>query len=121
MSYNVAVLGASSNPDRYSYKAVKMLGEYGHKAFPVHPSQKPVDDQKCYAKLADIGEKIDTITVYLGEKNSTPIIDEIISVHPRRVILNPGAENNVLEQKCKDAGIAVQHACTLVLLSTDQF
>lgn len=121
MSYNVAVLGASSNPDRYSYKAAKMLAECGYGVFPVHPSQKPIDDIKCYAKLADIGEEIDTITVYLSEKNSTPLIDEIINAKPRRVILNPGAESDELEQKCNSAGISVQNACTLVLLRTEQF
>jgi len=121
MSYNVAVLGASSNPDRYSYKAVKMLEEYGYKVFAVHPSQKPIDGIKCYAKLAEIGEEINTITIYLGEKNSTPLIDEIINARPHRVILNPGAENNELEQKCGSAGIIVQRACTLVLLRTGQF
>lgn len=121
MSYNVAVLGASSNPDRYSYKAVKMLEEYNYGVFPVHPSQKPIDNTKCYAKLADIGEKIDTISVYLSEKNSMPLIDEIIAAHPRRVILNPGAENDELEQRCSSVGISVQKACTLVLLSTGQF
>ena len=121
MSCSLAVLGASSNPDRYSYKAVKMLEEYNYKVFAIHPSKKPIDDLMCFAKLADVGEDIDTITVYLGESNSSPLIGEIINAHPRRIILNPGAENDELEQKCSDAGIQVQHACTLVLLRTNQF
>ncbi|MCE5200615.1 CoA-binding protein, partial [bacterium] len=97
MSYNVAVMGASSNPERYSYKAVKLLAEHGYQVFPVHPSERPIDGVKCYASLGDIDEPLDTITVYLGEKNSTPLIDEIIAKHPRRVILNPGAENDELK------------------------
>lgn len=121
MAYNVAVLGASSNPERYSYKAVMTLMEYGHNVYPVHPSQKPINEVKCYPNLSAISDKIDTITVYLGEKNSTPLIDEIINARPRRVILNPGAENNVLKQKCEAAGITVTKACTLVLLRTNQF
>ena len=121
MAYNVAVLGASSNPERYSYKAVMLLKEYNYPVFPVHPSQKPIEGIKCYASLSSIGEKIDTITVYLGEKNSTPLIDEIISINPRRIILNPGAESKELKDKCEAAGIEVMEACTLVLLRTDQF
>lgn len=121
MAYNVAVLGASSNQERYSYKAVMMLLEYGYKVFPVHPSQKPINGVKCHANLGAIGEKVDTITVYLGEKNSTPLIDDIIDIKPRRVILNPGAENEDLKQKCEAAEIEVMEACTLVLLRTGQF
>ena len=121
MAYNVAILGASSNPERYSYKAVILLAENNYNIFPVHPSEKPIGAIKCYASLSAIGEKIDTITVYLGEKNSTPLIDEIISVNPRRIILNPGAENDELQRKCEAAGIKVMEACTLVLLRTGQF
>lgn len=121
MKPNVAVLGASTNPERYSYKAVKLLEEYDYPVFPVHPSRKPIDGTACYASLGEITEEIDTITVYLGEKNSAPLIDDILRAGPRRVILNPGAENYELTRKCEDAGIDVMEACTLVLLRTGQF
>jgi uncharacterized protein len=120
MKYNVAVMGASSNPDRYSYKAVEALTEAGYPVFPVHPSQKPINGIKCYPGLSSIGEPLDTITVYLSEKNSTPLIEEIIESGPRRVILNPGAENGELKSRCESAGIHVQEACTLVLVKTGQ-
>jgi uncharacterized protein len=118
---NVAVLGASTNPDRYSYKAVKLLEEMGHSVFPVHPSARPIDGTRCYASLGEIEEPVDTITVYLGERNSTPLVDQIIQAKPRRIILNPGAESDLLSRRCEEAGIQVQEACTLVLLHTGQF
>ncbi|MCE5313541.1 MAG: CoA-binding protein [Armatimonadota bacterium] len=121
MKYNVVVMGASTNPERYSYKAVKMLAEYGYGVFPVHPSKKPIDGIRCYPSLSSISEPVDTITVYLSERNSTPVIEEIIEAHPRRVILNPGAYNDKLARRCEEAGIQVQEACTLVLLKTGQF
>lgn len=121
MKYNVAVLGASGNPERYSYKAVDALAKAGYGVFPVHPSQKSVNDLRCYANLASIEEQLDTVTVYMSEKNSTPLIDEILESGPRRVILNPGAENEELKRRCEEAGIQVQEACTLVLIHTGQF
>jgi len=121
MKCNVAVLGASCNPERYSYKAVKMLSEDDYSVFPVHPSEKPIDDIRCYPSLNAIQEPLDTITVYLSEKNSISLVDEIIESNPRRVILNPGAENNELKRQCESAGIQVQEACTLVLVKTGQF
>lgn len=121
MSMNVAVLGASTNPERYSYKAVKLLDEMGYGVFPVHPSGRDIDGIKCYHNLAEIENEIDTVTVYLGERNSAPIIDEIISARPRRIILNPGAESDELTRQCEAEGIIVLEACTLVLLRTGQF
>lgn len=121
MGANVAVLGASQNPERYSYKAVKMLAEHDYGVFPVHPSGKPVDEVKCYTSLEAIDQPIDTVTVYLGAHSSTPLIEQIVQKAPRRVIINPGAENPELESKCEEAGIEVQHACTLVLLRTGRF
>ncbi|MHB9036233.1 MAG: CoA-binding protein [Armatimonadota bacterium] len=121
MIYNVAVLGASTNPERYSYKAVKMLAEHDYGVFPVHPSEKPIGGVKCYSSLSSIPEPIDTITIYLSERNSTPLIEEIIGTHPRRVILNPGAYSYELEHRCEEVGIQVQEMCTLVMLKTGQF
>lgn len=89
--------------------------------FPVHPSEQVIDGLPCYPNLGAVLEPLDTITVYLSEKNSTPLMEEIIANKPRRVILNPGAENAILAERCKAAGIQVLEACTLVLLRTGQF
>lgn len=121
MPENVAVLGASTNPDRYSYKAVMMLKAHGHNVFPVHPSVRPIDGVTCYPNLKSVPEPLHTVTLYLGEKNSTPLISEIIEAKPQRIIINPGAENNELKKQAESAGIEVMEACTLVLLSTGQF
>ena len=121
MKQAVAVLGASSKPGRYSYKAVEALLEAGHTVFPVHPSGREVNGLRCYPSLCDIEEPLDTITVYVSEKNSEALIGEILDVGPRRVILNPGAESEALRTQCESAGIRVEEACTLVLVTTGQF
>lgn len=120
----VAVLGASSDPSRYSYKAIQMLQDYGHKAVPIHPREKEVlglsviPDLKALAKS---GQKIDTLTIYVNSAISEKYEHEIITLAPRRVIFNPGAESSALEKSFKHNGIEVENACTLVLLRTDQF
>ena len=121
MKSNVAVLGASCNPERYSYQAVLTLSEQGYAVFPVHPSGRAIEGITCYQSLGLIPEPLDTVTVYLSEKNSTPLIEDIIAINPRRVIINPGAENPELEERCRTAAIHVQKACTLLLLRTGQF
>lgn len=117
----VAVLGASPKEERYSFKAVHMLKEHGHQPIPVHPAGHTVDGIAGVKELSDITAPVDTLTMYVSSKISDDKYDEIMALKPRRVIFNPGAENESLAQKLRDAGIEVVEACTLVMLRTDQF
>lgn len=121
MKKKVAILGASDNPERYSYKAFKSLTAKGHEVFLVSPHVEQVEGVKVYPKLADIKEPIDTLTMYVGPKLSEVLSPEILDFHPKRVIFNPGAENPALSAKLERQGVEVLDACTLVLLSIDRF
>ena len=117
----VAVIGASPKPDRYAYKAFEMLREYGHRPIPVNPLFPDILGEKCYPKISDAPGPIDTVTLYLGAERSNPLIDQIIAAKPRRIIMNPGAENPELAERAGEAGIEVVEGCTLVMLRTGQF
>ena len=117
----VAVLGASKNEERYSYKALKLLEKHGYEPVPVHPTLDEVEGYKVINSLSDINEPIGTLTVYVGPKNIAPMIPEIINLKPGRVILNPGTESDELKKALKEAGISYIEACTLILLKTGQF
>lgn len=118
---SVAILGASPKPDRYAWQALQLLHEYGHRTFPINPAFKEILGEKCYPTISDVPGPIDTVTLYLGEARSNPLIDEIINTKPRRIIMNPGAENRTLAAKAEEAGIEVVEGCTLVMLRTGQF
>ncbi len=120
-SETVAIMGASPKPDRYAYKAMQMLREFGHRPVPVNPAFAEVLGETCYRSIADAPKPIDTVTMYLGKQRSDPLIDEIVAAKPRRIIMNPGAENEDLAEKAEAAGIEVDYACTLVLLQTGSF
>jgi predicted CoA-binding protein len=118
---NVAVLGASNKPDRYSFKAVRMLREKGHVPYPVHPALPEVDGIPAWPSLRAIPSPIDTVTVYLSARNQQPIAEQLLAREVRRVIFNPGAENLELAEQLRRRGKEVLHACTLVLLTTGEF
>ena len=120
-SESVVVLGASPKPDRYAYRATLMLREHGHRPIPVNPAFDEILGDRCYASISDVPKPIDTVTVYLGKQRSDPLIGEIVEARPRRIIINPGAENNELTAQAEAAGIEVDYACTLVLLQTGAF
>ena len=121
---NVVILGASDKEERYSYKALKMLEEHGHRPFPVHPGLGEIEGHKCYKDLKEAKEaagEVDTLTMYVNSKISTGLTDDILALKPGRVIFNPGTENDELEEKLASSGVGVERACTLVLLRTAQY
>ena len=118
---NVAVVGASPKDERYSNMAMRMLAEYGRNPIPVAPARKEVIGKTAYPSLADVPEKIDTVTVYIRASRQSQMIADIIQIKPRRVIFNPGAENPDEYARLRNLGIEVLEACTLVMLHTGQF
>ena len=118
---NVAVIGASPREDRYANKAMRMLADHDHTPIPVAPKYETIEGRKVYPSLAQIPEKIDTVTLYVGPARQEEIIKEIIQTAPGRVIFNPGTENPEAYAPLRAAGIEVVEACTLVLLKTNQY
>jgi predicted CoA-binding protein len=123
-SETVFILGASDNPERYSYKAWKMLQEYGHKCVLVSPRIRVIEGEAVYESLSSAKKSVgvvDTLTMYVGPQISTPLEQEILEIAPSRVIFNPGTENAGLQTKLQERGIVVIEGCTLVMLRTGQF
>ncbi|MCW8928640.1 MAG: CoA-binding protein [Gammaproteobacteria bacterium] len=117
----VVVLGASVKPQRYSYKAIKLLLQNNHTVIPVHPKLTHIDELVVVTDLTDIDVPVDTLTLYVGSERSHPMIDDIISLNPGRVIFNPGTESKPLEEKLSSEGIPYIFDCTLVMLQSNQF
>lgn len=87
----------------------------------MNPAYDEVLGEKCYPRVSDVPEKIDTVTLYLGKGRSDPLMNEIVDLAPRRIIMNPGAENADLADKARERGIEVIEGCTLVMLRSGQF
>jgi predicted CoA-binding protein len=114
------VLGASDNPTRYSNLAIKRLHSHGHPVIAIGRKQAKTGDIAIETDKKDYRD-IDTVTLYLNPTHQKEYYDYILSLHPKRIIFNPGAENPELEQLAEANGIQPLEACTLVLLSTGQF
>lgn len=121
MKETVVVLGATPKADRFAYRAMDRLLQHGYNAVPVNPSFDEVLGKPCVESIRDIVGPIDTVTMYIGAARSEPLMDEIIGAKPRRIIFNPGSENESLADRARAAGIEVVNGCTLVMLSTGIF
>jgi len=117
----VVVLGASNKPHRYSYKAIRMLQEYGHGVIPVHPRLENIDGLVVKHRTAHIDIPVDTLTLYIGPQRIAPLIDDIIQLNPSRVILNPGTESEELELALLHNKIGFLKDCTLRMLEQGRF
>jgi uncharacterized protein len=114
------VLGASANPARYSYLAVNMLQAKGHEVIAIGKREGKVGQVQVETEAKNIND-LDTVTLYLNAGNQKQYYDYILSLRPKRIIFNPGAENEELSSMAREKGILSQEACTLVLLSTGQY
>ncbi len=115
------VLGASTKPGRYALMAAERLLQKGHAIELLGQSEGQVSGINIKTKIEEIDKDIDTVTVYLSEKNQEQYGDFLLKMKPKRVIFNPGAENFELEKKLEAQGTEVLEACTLVMLGTGQY
>lgn len=114
------VLGASTNPQRYSFMAVEKLQKYGFEVYPVGIKKGEINGIKILNDFPILND-IHTITIYLNKKNQEQYFDYILSVKPKRVIFNPGTENYEFQQILISKNIQVIENCTLVMLSSELF
>ena len=114
------VLGASENPQRYSQLVVNKLRQKGHPVVAIGKKKGKLGDVTIETEKTP-QKDVDTVTLYLNPDHQREYYDYILSLSPKRIIFNPGAENEELAELAKQRGISPVAACTLVLLSTGQY
>ena len=122
MSKKTVIIGATPNHGRYAYLATGMLTEYDHEIVPMGIKtgelfNKPILDLREKPKV----EGVDTVTLYIGPRHQPEWYDYILSLKPKRIIFNPGTENEEFEQRAEAEGVEALQACTMVLLRSHQF
>lgn len=114
------VVGASLKSERYSNIAIRRLRSHNHEVVAFGLKGGLVGDVQIDTELLEY-ENIDTVTLYLNPKRQEAYYDFIINLNPNRVIFNPGTENPEFYDLLKENKIDFEVACTLVLLSTNQY
>jgi hypothetical protein len=114
------VLGASPNPERYSNLAVKQLRQHGHSVVAIGVKEGKIGDVDIIREHPLL-QDVETVTLYLNPQRQTEYYNYILSLKPKRIIFNPGTENDELESLASANNIEPIEACTLVMLSTGQY
>jgi predicted CoA-binding protein len=114
------VIGASENPTRYANKAVKMLRSYDYEVLAYGLRAGTILDTPILTNWPE-KESVDTITLYIGPQRQPDYYDKILALNPKRIIFNPGTENQELIALAQNAGIETVLDCTLVMLQSGTF
>ncbi|MEN8115538.1 MAG: CoA-binding protein [Bacteroidota bacterium] len=114
------VIGASTNPARYSNMAIKSLRNHNHEVVALAKRGGTVEGVDIQTEFP-ANETIHTVTLYVGQQRQPEYYSKIVNLQPERVIFNPGTENDYLAEMLTENGIEAIEACTLVMLSTSQY
>jgi len=114
------IIGASNNPERYSYKAAERLLSHGHEIELLGLRPDVIFGHTIDTEKKNY-EHLDTVTMYVGPQRQPEYYDYVLSLKPQRVVFNPGTENKEFEDLLNKNGIQTEEACTLVLLGTGQY
>ena len=118
----VVILGASDRPGRHSGVLFhRLLGRPEFNVVPVHPTMKLLEGIRVEPGLAALAPEPDLLTVYVNPDISRGLAEDFLRLRPKRVIFNPGSENPELEAVLERNGITVENACSLILLSQNEF
>lgn len=120
MLKNTVLLGASENPERYSNLATRKLVAHQHPVTAIGIKAGNIGTTPIITEHPQISN-VDTVTLYLSPANQKDYYDYILSLKPKRIIFNPGTENEELARLAVANGIQPIEACTLVMLSTGQY
>ena len=115
------VLGASPNPDRFAYKAVRSLQRRNLPVIAIGRRDIDLGNLKIRKGMPDDVGTVHTVTIYMNARNQKEYYDYIFSLNPKRIIFNPGTTNPELADAAKKKGIEVVEDCMLVMLNTGKF
>lgn len=120
LSKRTLVVGATPKMDRYGFKATQLLQDYDHEVIPYGIKKGTIGTLEIQNQWPE-KELFDTITLYINPKLQEQYNQKITDLNPKRIIFNPGTENEKLVRMAQKKGIQTLNACTLVLLQTNQY
>jgi uncharacterized protein len=112
----VAVIGASSNRDKFGNKALRAFERRGYKVIPINPNEPEVEGHKTYPSVLDVTESIDMATVYVPVRPGVTVMEQLAKKGITEVWLNPGADDQRVVDKARELGLKVVQTCSIIAI-----
>jgi hypothetical protein len=110
----VAIIGASSNRDKFGNKALRAFERRGYKVIPINPNEAEVEGHKTYASVLDVPGAIDMATVYVPVRPGVTVMEQLAKKGVGEVWLNPGADDDRVLSRARELGLNVIQACSII-------
>jgi predicted CoA-binding protein len=117
----VAVIGASSNRQKFGNRAVRAFQQQGYTVIPINPHEAEIEGLKAYASVLDVPGPIDMASIYVPPDVGERIIDEIARKQIPEVWLNPGADSEGLIARARALQIQPIVACSVVAIGQNPY
>ncbi len=114
MSKTIAIVGASTDRRKYGNKAVRAFKQGGWSVCPVHPTAPEIEGLRCYARIEDVPEPIDRISMYVPPSVGKSLLAAIAAKSPAEFFLNPGSEDEEIVRQATALGLNPVQACSIV-------
>src|SRR5687768_10012693 len=114
MAKTVAVVGASSDRNKFGNKALRAFQAEGHTVIPINPNERVVEGMPTYASVLDVPGPIDMATVYVQPDVALRLLDEFQTKQIPEIWLNPGADADDVLAEARRRGLNVIAACSIM-------
>ncbi len=115
----IAVVGASTDRDKFGNKVFRKLQDQGLTVYPVNPSASSVEGVTAYPSLKDLPEKVDGIVLVVPPSVTEKIVQEALDMGIERIWMQPGAESEEAVKLCQEKGICyIARECIMVKMNT---
>ena len=112
----VAVIGASSNRQKFGNKALRAFAKNGYTVFPINPTESEVEGHKAYASVLDVPGPIDMATIYVPAEVGVAVMDDLVKKGIPEVWLNPGADRREVVEKARAVGLKTVVHCSIIAI-----
>jgi len=110
----VAVIGASSNREKWGNKAVRAFQHRGYTVYPVNPTETEVEGIKTFPSIKEVPVRPQIITVYIPPPRLVKILPDIATRGCDELFLNPGTESDEVLAECERLGLNAVQACSII-------
>ncbi|HVL66838.1 MAG TPA: CoA-binding protein [Vicinamibacterales bacterium] len=117
----VAVIGASSNRDKFGNKALRAFERQGYTVIPINPHEQEVEGHKTYASVLDVPGPIDMATVYVPVRPGITVMEQLARKGVGEVWLNPGADDDRVVARARELGLKVIQACSIIAIGESPY
>jgi predicted CoA-binding protein len=114
MPRTVAIIGASSNRQKFGNKALRAFANQGFTVFAINPNETAVEGYRTYPSVLDVPGTIDMATLYVPPDIGARVIEDIARKGIAEVWLNPGADGDEVIERARALGVNIIQACSII-------